>query len=184
MKQLLSFLFGQVISNLVLLSIAGVLFFTGLSQASHIPQSDYMVELFPLSTFVLLCTQFLGAFCLFGFVFLNVVRDFQIFNSVKSSESKPVGLIAIVKRELVSRTGLMLLALGGFLGVAISDRRPRIWFCRDIVAVCGIGKYWKLERTIFGTSDFQYPMTVMVATSIGLMLFSLSVAIVFTFCIS
>ena len=153
MKQLLSFLFGQVISNLVLLSIAGVLFFAGLSQASHIPQSDYMVELFPLSTFVLLCTQFLGAFCLFGFVFLNVVRDFQIFNSVKSSESKPVGLIAIVKRELVSRTGLMLLALGGFLGVAI-------WINQESGSAGTLLQYvvekYRHRCTIFDGNDFQY----------------------------
>ena len=78
----------------------------------------------------------------------------------------------------MSRTGLMLLALGGFLGVAIRIWRPRIWFCRDIVAVCGIENI-EPECTIFGAPvTFSTPMTVMVATSIGLMLFSLSVAIV------
>ena len=84
MKQLLSFLFGQVISNLVLLSIAGVLFLRGCPRLviyrSRTIWSSY-------SHYQRLCccvpSSWEFSVCLV-FVFLNVVRDFQIFNSVKS----------------------------------------------------------------------------------------------------
>lgn len=176
-----SFLLRQTISNVVWLTIISVLLIVGLCQANHISKSGYIMEIFPFSSRLLLVVQSTSATCLMSFILLNIQRDFTIFLSVDSPLEKTEKIIEIIMRELFSRTGIMLMALSGFFAVASwvgAQESGSFLTLFGYVTLANIGN-WNTVSLV--ASDFQYPMTVLVSTSISLMLFSLSVALIVMF---
>jgi len=180
MKDLI-FIFKQIFSNAVILVVVMILLILGCLQVLHIKETGYMLDIFPKSVRTLGLFQVLAAIMLLCFIVYNAMEDYQIWKSVKTdAQETKESIFSALQTTILSKTGLMLLSVGVFASTAIWVSVVETTTASTLFQYILLSEVGSWNTIDLVNHDFINPITVMVATSLILMFFSLSVAIVLT----